>query len=220
MHHIPVPRTARYHTLGPAPAEGAEEVWVVLHGYRQLAGRFLRRFRGLADGRRLLVAPEGLSRFYVERETGRHGPHSVVGASWMTRDDREHEIADYVRYLDLLAARLLEGTPRERVHLTVLGFSQGVATACRWSVLGSWPPERLVAWGDTLPPDLPEDRARERLGRMELVSVRGDADRTRRADAEEDEAERLARWGIDRTVVTWPGGHAVDPGLLERLARR
>src|ERR1051325_10016453 len=47
-------------------------------------------------GRRRLVAPEGLSRFYLsERATERR-----VGASWMTREDRLAEIADYLGYLD------------------------------------------------------------------------------------------------------------------------
>ncbi len=38
---IDVPKTARYLTLGPTDAT---DLWIVLHGYGQLAGRFLRRF--------------------------------------------------------------------------------------------------------------------------------------------------------------------------------
>lgn len=89
-HHLTVERTARYWTLGEA--ESAEEVWVVLHGYKQLARRFIRRFKPLDNGRRLIVAPEGLSRFYVSPSEGRHGVASVVGATWMTREDRRAEI--------------------------------------------------------------------------------------------------------------------------------
>ena len=58
-HRIEVTRTARYWTLGAEDAP--TEVWFVLHGYRQLAERFLRRFVPLDDGSRLVVAPEGLS---------------------------------------------------------------------------------------------------------------------------------------------------------------
>ena len=60
--HIEVTRTARYWILGeelPSPSE----VWFVLHGYRQLARRFLRRFERLADGTRAVVAPEAIARF-------------------------------------------------------------------------------------------------------------------------------------------------------------
>ena len=47
-HHLEVTRTARYHTLGEAGA-ATEQVWFVCHGYRQLAARFLIRFRGLDE---------------------------------------------------------------------------------------------------------------------------------------------------------------------------
>ncbi|MCA1790257.1 MAG: hypothetical protein LC667_10475, partial [Thioalkalivibrio sp.] len=69
-----MPRTARYRVLGD-PAS-AREVWFVLHGYRQMAGRFIRRFGPLpgAGRSRAVVAPEALSRFYIEEEVGPHGP--------------------------------------------------------------------------------------------------------------------------------------------------
>src|SRR5712691_3738407 len=97
-YHIGVTRTARYFTLGGSPREVAE-VWFVCHGYGQLAGRFLRHFEPLAGGTRLLVAPEALSRFYVE-DTTVPARERKVGATWMTREDRLSEIDDYVRYLD------------------------------------------------------------------------------------------------------------------------
>ena len=58
-HHINVPRTARYHTVGDGGT--ARAIWIVLHGYGQLARYFLRKFEGL-DAGLLIVAPEGLTR--------------------------------------------------------------------------------------------------------------------------------------------------------------
>ena len=146
--HLEVVRTARHWVLGEGAARSGE-VWFVLHGYQQLARRFLERFEGLADGTRVIVAPEALSRFYKDQTPGRHGPESPVGAAWMTREDREREIGDYVRYLDALADRVL-GPLRPGPRVTVLGFSQGVATAARWTVLGRTRPrrgrKRLPAW--------------------------------------------------------------------------
>ncbi len=49
----------------------------------------------------------------------------------MTKEDRENEIADYVDFLDAVFGEVV--TPGARV--TVLGFSQGVATAARWLAL-------------------------------------------------------------------------------------
>jgi len=224
VRHIEVRRTARYHLLGPCGSgDGGEdetepqEVWFVLHGYRQLAGRFLRRFRSLDDGTRLIVAPEALSRFYVEKEVKRHGPESLVGASWMTRWDREAEIDDYVAYLNRLADRIFAEVGREGVRTTLLGFSQGVTTAARWAVLGRWPPDRLVTWGDTLPPDLPDDPAARRLAGIPVELVRGRRDPSRREEAEEDEEERLSRWDVPYRVHRHDGGHEIDPPTLKRI---
>jgi hypothetical protein len=63
-HHLGVRRTARYFTLGPAAA-GAREVWIVLHGYGQLAARFLRHFATLDDGARASSPPKAC-RAYAE----------------------------------------------------------------------------------------------------------------------------------------------------------
>lgn len=214
--HLEVVRTARYWMLGAQNTEPSE-VWFVLHGYGQLARRFLRRFRTLDDGTRLIVAPEGLSRFYVETTPARHGATSVVGAAWMTREDRDHEIADYVGYLDALGRRVLEGLG-SRPAVTVLGFSQGVATACRWTVLGGMRPSRLLLWGDYLPPDLPLDRARTAWTDTRVVRVRGDRDPIfKDGDAALAEDARLGGAGISSTVVGFEGGHEIDPRALAHV---
>ena len=135
--HIRVTKTARYFSLG-APGPGVQQLWVVCHGYRQLAKRFLRRFHPLDDETRLIVAPEGFSRFYLDDGTRQHGKDDPIGSSWMTREDRENEIRDYIAFLDRVldeTTRSLGGGPES---LTVLGFSQGVHTVCRWVVAGDF----------------------------------------------------------------------------------
>jgi len=215
-HHIEVPRTARYATLG-LDTHSPAEVWIVLHGYRQLARSFLRRFVALDDGTRWLVAPEALSRFYTGAERGRHGPESKVGATWMTRDDRENEIRDYVRYLDLTAAKILSWLPGP-VRLTVLGFSQGAHTAARWAAYGRAPIARLVLWGEHLPADLDMERAAPRYRTMELVFVRGDADPVLGGEPAAAEAEKLDGWTLRPRVLAYPGGHDILSGPLSELA--
>lgn len=214
--HLEVTRTARYCVLGEELRTPAE-VWFVLHGYGQLARRFLRRFEPVADGSRIIVAPEALSRFYASSDPGRHGPTSVVGATWMTREDRLTEIDDYVRYLDRLAARTLDGLTRAP-RVTVLGFSQGVATAARWSVRGSIRPARLVLWGDFLPPDLDLARAAERWATVDVVAVRGSRDGVVRAGERARSEETAARAaGVKLRYVAYDGGHEVYPAALEAL---
>lgn len=214
-HHLEVTRTARYWTLGEV-ADAPQDVWFVLHGYKQLARRFLRRFEALDDGTRLIVAPEALSRFYVSDEPGRHGPSSVVGATWMTREDRESEIRDYVAYLDRLADAVLTGGER----VTVLGFSQGVATAARWVTYGRVRPTRLVLWADALPPDLDMPRAAAALSSTELVMVRGAEDRSLGAELAGNDARRLSEAAIAHRVVRYRGGHDIDEETLKELVGR
>ena len=204
---IRVPRTARYHVLGD-PAT-ARMVWVVLHGYGQLARFFLNKFEGLEDGL-LIAAPEGLSRFYLDAQ------HQRVGATWMTREDREHEIGDQLSYLDALAASLLDGCPQAE-GLGVLGFSQGVATACRWTALGKANAQHLVLWGGSMPPDLDRSLMRERWGGMQVHLVQGEKDELVPEEVVRANAAILQRAQVEHAVHHHAGGHALDAVLLGRL---
>lgn len=205
----------------------AEEVWFVLHGYGQLAGRFIERFRPLpgAGTRRAVVAPEALSRFYVEREVGPHGPESRVGASWMTREARETEIGDYVEYLDRVAARVLgdaaarqptapaSSTEGSAPGVVILGFSQGAETASRWAVLGGARPSRLILWGGGLAADLDPGRMAANLAGVVVRFVIGDDDRWGRDKAEQG-LHRLRQAGIAAERIHYPGGHRIEESVL------
>ncbi|HEU5168949.1 MAG TPA: hypothetical protein VFU46_00340 [Gemmatimonadales bacterium] len=211
-HHFTASRTSRYYTLGPAAA-GAREVWLLLHGYGQLAGRFLIAFQALDDGSRCLIAPEALSRFYLGEATGRH---DKVGASWMTREDRLTDIADYVRYLDGLYGDLVSGR-RDGGGVTVLGFSQGTATAARWLALGTTHADRLILYGGEVPPDLDLAAARERWARTEVILVAGSHDAYITPKILARDEERLRSHGIDFRVERFEGGHEIREDVLRRL---
>ncbi len=206
-HHLRVARTARYHTLGdPATARA---IWVVAHGYGQLARFFLNKFKGLEDGL-LIAAPEGLSRFYLD------DAHQRVGATWMTREDREREIDDHIHYLDLLVQELLHATGPRPVH--ALGFSQGVATVSRWSISGSTRVSRLVLWGGSLPPDI-DTGAMQRWTRSRVDVVQGVNDDIVPGSVAEQTVQRLSSAGIVHHLHQHRAGHALDPLLLGRLLR-
>jgi len=217
-HHTPVGRTARYYTLGLAGA-ATQEVWLVCHGYGQLARYFLRRFAPLDDGTRLIVAPEALSRFYLGDPGGSHAK-ARVGATWMTREDRLNEIRDYTAYLDAVYQRVLAGLPRAGIRVFALGFSQGVATACRWAALGAAVVNDLILWAGRVPPDLDLAGAAERLRRMRITLVAGATDPGLPPGAPAEERGRLAQHGIPSEIVTFPGGHELDADTLLSIARR
>ncbi|MBI4419349.1 MAG: phospholipase [Gemmatimonadetes bacterium] len=215
-HQLPVTRTARYFTLGEI-RDDLEEVWFGLHGYGQLGGSFLRRFEPLAGRRRLVVAPEGLSRFYLGDHTRPAGPDAKVGASWMTREDRLAEIADYVTYLDTLYGDIFRQVPRDAVRVQVLGFSQGTATATRWLARGRARADRLILWGAPLPTDLDLAVEGRRLRELDLTIVAGERDEYLTAKVLASEEARLTDAGIPYRVIRFPGGHEIDEAVLREL---
>ena len=216
-HHLAVSRTARYYTIG-TPGGGIADVWFACHGYAQLAGPFARRFEPLAAAERLVVVPEALSRFYLGDHLRPAGPDTKIGASWMTREDREIEIRDYVDYLDSLYDHVVRKVKRDRVRVHVLGFSQGSATASRWLLQGRARAERLILWGGTLPADVDLPAAHDRLSKLELVLVIGDEDQYITPKIRAAEEQRLRGAGVQFRVVEYAGGHEIDPAALRTLA--
>ena len=203
-HFLSTPRSARYFTLGDP--RNAVDVWFVCHGYGQLAPRFLERCRVIEAEGRCIVAPEGLSRFYLTDNPGERR----VGASWMTREDRLHEIDDYVRYLDTLYGTLAV----TGAHVTALGFSQGTATVCRWAALGASRIDRLILWGGEVPPDL--DLQRLRVPRLELVYGTHDQFFTPKIVAANE--ARLREYRINYELISFDGAHEIDATTLSRVA--
>jgi predicted esterase len=214
---ITVPRTARYAELG-AHVSAADELWLVCHGYGQLASRFIRRFGVLDNGRRLIVAPEALSRFYLSGGTGPHSDEDKVGASWMTREDRDAEIADQVTLLDMVRERALAGSGRAGLRVVALGFSQGAATVCRWAARTATPPHHVVLWGSGVPSDLFEGDGRAGFTRAALTLVVGNSDPIANGDRVGIHRDQLDSAGIAYRFVSYDGGHEIDGAVLAGLA--
>jgi len=208
-HSFSTARTARYFTVGTL--QGASELWIACHGYGQLASRFLERFRPLEALQCCVVAPEGLSRFYLtESPTERR-----VGASWMTREDRLHEIDDYVHYLDAVYDNL----KRPNARVTALGFSQGSATVCRWTAFGSTRIDRLIVWGGEVPPDLDlsQRKTAERLRAASLTLVYGTHDEFFTPKIVAATETRLREHEIPYTLHPFEGGHEIHEATLRKL---
>lgn len=211
-HHITVSRTARYITAG-TPGGHIRQVWFLCHGYSQLAETFLGYCSTLSHETRLLVAPEALSRFYPEGGSGR------VGASWMTRDDRESEIADYVSYLDAVYEEIFRQVGRGHVTAHVLGFSQGVATACRWIARGKAKLDHLIMWSERLPPEFATPESVEWLRDLRLTVVNGLQDEYLSQAAMDTHASRLEKLGLFFEDIRFDGGHRIDKETLRGLVR-
>jgi predicted esterase len=208
-HHIRVAKTARYYTWGAPPRE-AEFLWIACHGYGQLARRFIRRFDQLDAGKHLIVAPEGLSRFYWQ------GYNDQPVASWMTREDRLHEIQDYCDYLDTLLQHVEAQCPTS-VQKIGFGFSQGVATIMRWMTQRRPDLDRLVAWAGSPPDDIRYAPYRDYLDPISKHYLHGDQDLFLPKDRLEMLMAFSQEQGLDWEVTTFQGDHRIDRDTLQSL---
>lgn len=141
--YIQASKTFRYFTLGNP--ETAKKLLFVLHGYGQLPEYFIQKFKSF-ENEYFIVAPEGMHRFYLKGSWGR------VGASWMTKEERTTDITDTINYLNSLYQQVAE---QFEIHqISILGFSQGAATAARWFYLNPKLANELIIWASVFPPDL------------------------------------------------------------------
>ena len=215
--HLTVPKHARYAVMGSLEAD-LSEVWFVCHGHGQLASRFLSRFLPLERPDRLFIAPEALSRYYLTAAVaGPHPPGTAVGASWMTTEDREIEMEDYVSYLDLLHDETFSVVDRSKVKLWALGFSQGTATVARWVVRGKAQPDRVVFCSGVLPPELTAEGAGRLARHAPLTIVLGRRDDFARPELVASQEARLHELRVPHQVIRFDGGHEITPEVLQLL---
>lgn len=212
-HHLEVKRTARYFTLGELN-ESTQNVWFVLHGYGQLAQFFIRKFDVLNDGQTFVVAPEALSRFYLEGVSGR------VGASWMTKEERTHEISDYIFYLNHLYDTLLEGRDVSKLTINFLGFSQGNATLLRWLNSDHVRCDRLLIWAGFFGNGIADVIEPSKLASVPTTLVYGLQDEYL-VQIDTQKYEEDIRAAIPHLeVVTFEGRHTVDPATLHQIVKK
>ena len=207
--NIVVSKTARYFVLGE-PSDKIISIWFVLHGFAQLAENFIKEFELFADETKLIIAPEALNKFYLK------GAGGNIGATWMTKEDRENEILDYVNFLDDLSEEVRKDFDEILPEINVLGFSQGAATAIRWAVKGESRINRLIVCGSPLPHDIDLHSCREKLNSLNLVMVVGDEDHYFTKELLEKEIALLNYNKIDHEMLIFKGRHEINIGALKK----
>lgn len=209
-HQLTVSKTARYFTLGELN-ENTENVWFVIHGYGQLAEYFIKKFNILDDGTTFIIAPEAISRFYLNGFNGR------VGATWMTREERENEITDYINYLNLLYDTVLSENKNKYFKINILGFSQGTATVARWCMDEHINYDRLILWAGYFGNGIQDVINPEKVAEKEVMVCYGKQDEfLKQIDIQQYENDIRAVIPHVR-VQTFEGGHTIDEDLLKKI---
>ncbi len=198
------------YSVSHEPSFQEKEIWLLLHGYGQLAEFFIRKFQGFDSSDRLFVAPEGTNYGYLNGFSGR------VGANWMTKHEREIAIQNNHNYLDLLMGNLLSQY-KEAPIIKVLGFSQGAATATRW--VSRWTGEinEVVLWAGGFAQDMVLEDAQEKFSKTKFTLVLGDKDEFITPESIEIQQELTKNLGTEVKKLIFSGGHEIDIEMLSKI---
>ena len=209
-HKIKIQKTAHYYTIG-SPGKHIKNFWIVCHGYGQLASNLIKKFTEIEDVSTFVLAPEGFSRFYWG------GVYGEVAASWMTKGDRLDEIADYTRYLKMLYDTF-KAKLSENVTITLLGFSQGCATQCRW-IMREFPKfDHLILWAGLLPEDLDYIPYQNYFRSKKIIFVYGKNDQYVTPERLNWQKTFAKEQRINYEIQTFEGKHEIDRKLLKSIA--
>jgi predicted esterase len=184
----------------------ARATLVGFHGYKENAGITMDILQRIAGERRLgLISIQGLHRFYARG--------SDVVASWMTKEDREHAIADNVDYVSKVLTTIADefGLMRPLIYA---GFSQGVAMAYRAAALAQRPCDGLIALAADLPPDVAPV-----AGTLPRILIgRGTQEEWYTADKSAKDLDVLRAAGVSVAEHVFDGGHLWTPEFITAAA--
>jgi predicted esterase len=205
---------ARYFKIGQLDSN-TKAIWIVLHGYGQLAQFFLRNFSLLEKHNICVIAPEGLSRFYLEDIQSRsQSGNNRVGSTWMTKENRAMDIKNYLTYLNTL---YIKEVGNSTLPITILGFSQGAATATRWVLDRKIRFDRLILWAGVLPPDMDFDSGKETLADKEILFVYGKEDAYLNDDRFGEMKQLSEKLQIKPQIIEFDGAHQMNENVLSQL---
>ena len=187
------------------PISDPSTLLVGFHGYAEGAETQVDRLRAIPESDRVLtVSIQGLHRFYQRR-------NNEVIASWMTRQDREHAIADNLAYVDAVVSDVLLEWPTA-TRIVYAGFSQGVAMAFRAAAASPRQVAGVIAVGGDVPPEI----TGAALSRVRSALIcRGARDEFYTPETFENDQRRLREAGVRVTPLEFDGGHEWPAAVLD-----
>lgn len=207
--HLIINKTARFYTIGELN-EKTKQVLIVLHGWGMNAKDFLSSLEPLANDETFFIAPEALNRFYLK------GSGGVIGATWMTKEDRLNEIKDYINYLDDLYD-LFDLEKHPHAHISALGFSQGASTVTRWVNAGNKKIDTLIVYAGEVAPELFPLSDTSGLKRTKNIFICGTQDEYFTPPLVAQMKENYRE--INFTEVEFKGKHVIDTEVLKPFFR-
>jgi predicted esterase len=186
-----------------------EEIWIVFHGYGQLAEHFIRRFNILDGNKCFVVAPEGLNKFYLSE-------NGLVGASWMTKQNRENELENQRRYFDEIFTQYFSEIDFSTKKIVFFGFSQGVAAMVRCLIHKRLRIAKMIIWAGEIPKETNKDNLN--LENVDVQFVIGNKDKYYSEAAIRTHIESFeAATGVVPALTVFEGVHEVTREVLSKF---
>ena len=207
--NIEIPYNATYIKVGSV-SEDTKNVWMIFHGYGQLAEKFAESFSSLFINKNYIIFPQGLSKFYLK------GVDQNIGANWMTSHDREIDIKNYLNYLDEIYKHEIKPLIGDK-KLNLLGFSQGGHTVTRWITHSKVRYDKLMLWGSGLAHDINKQDITSFFSQGENVIVVGDQDRFITPEQLEKVKNRYLKIGFRFRLIDYSGGHEIIDEVLDKI---
>ena len=208
---ISITKTHKYSQLGEC-SKNTDTVWIVLHGYGMLSEYFIKKFECIMNDSTVVIAPEGSNRFYLENNYYR------VGASWMTKLDKEKDIEDNISFIQTLYSNIVDEIGHTNFKLNTLGFSQGGATLVRWIMSNNINIDSLILWGSDIPKDCLTNEKKSRWSSIDVKLVIGNQDEYINEENKQKVIDLINSYGLKYELVEYEGSHKIIEKELEKIA--
>ena len=198
--------TNTYSTMN-ALNTSTKNVWIVFHGIGFLSRYFIKYFSELPKEENYIIAPQAPSKYYLNKD------FKHVGASWLTKENTMLETTNVLNYLDNLFATI--NIPAH-CQLIVLGFSQGVSIATRWTAKSKINLDQLILYAGGIPEELtPEDFKFLLAGKAKVKLVLGNNDEFITEVRLEKEKEKMnSLFSGKAELIKFDGGHEIKKDVL------
>ena len=204
--------TNTYETLNTFTAK-TKHIWLVFHGLGHLTHYFIEHFKTLPAEEHFVIAPQAPSKYYQDKK------YKYVGASWLTRVNREVEMQNNLAYIDAVYKAEIASKLSTRHNFIVMGFSQGVSIATRWLAKRKIYCTSLILHSGKIPHEFQKTDFMH-LADTNVYLVYGDKDPLITKELLQSEKEYAASVFLRAPQIkTFAGKHEVDSKTLVAFAQ-
>ena len=205
--HVSYQTINTYSTLNHMTST-TKNVWIACHGIGFLSKYFISYFEELNPEDNYIIAPQAPSKYYQTKA------YKYVGASWLTKENKEIEIENVLNYLDSVLEK--ENLPEDK-KIILMGFSQGVSIVTRWLVQRKIHCDHLVIHSGSIPLEFTKENF-SYLPNLKTTVIYGNKDEYLNQDKLEDQLKYARNiFPNPPEVIEFDGKHVVDKNSLAKI---